>query len=249
MVGELDLSTIERSIQGKDARGTRPYSPEMMVGLLLYGYCVGVFSSRKIERATYEDVAFRVLAGGEHPHFTTVNAFRKEHLKALRGFFLQVLRLCQEAGLVKLGHVALDGTKVQANASRRKAMSYARMLKSELQLTEEIDALLSRAETTDASEDERFGRGQRDEDLPAELQRREDRLQTIREAKKRLETEAAEARARDLRGQAARARDRSETSADPVDRKRAATLAKKRALRHGNWIGCGRQRPRPTEDG
>ena len=229
VLGELDVSAIEARIHEKDARGTRPYSPEMMVALLLYGYCVGVFSSRKLERATYEDVAFRVLAGGEHPHFTTINGFRKEHLGALRSLFLQVLKLCQAAGLVKLGHVALDGTKIQGNASKHKAMSYERMLKSELQLTEEIDALMRRAEEVDSDEDDRFGKGQREEDLPAELHRREKRLEKIREAKARLEAEAAEARARALREQAARARERSETSDDATDRKRAATIAKKKA--------------------
>ncbi len=229
VVGELDLSAIEARIHEKDARGTRPYSPEMMVALLLYGYCVGVFSSRKIERGTYEDVAFRVLAGGEHPHFTTINGFRKEHLGALRSLFLQVLKLCQAAGLVKLGHIALDGTKVQGNASKHKAMSYERMLKSELQLTEEIDALMRRSEEVDSAEDERFGKGQREEDVPAELHRREKRLKKIREAKARLEAEAAEARARALREQAARARERSETSDDATGRKRAATIAKKQA--------------------
>ena len=229
VVGELDLSSIEERIQGKDARGTRPYEPAMMVALLVYAYAVGVFSSRKIARATYEDVAFRVLAGGTHPHFTTINEFRKQHLEALRGLFLQVLKLCQAAGLVKLGHVALDGTKVQANASKHKAMSYERMLKSELQLVEEIKALLKRATDMDAGEDERFGKGQQEEDLPAELQRRESRLATIREAKARLEAEAAQARARALRQQAARAEERSKTSPDVTDRKRAATLATKRA--------------------
>lgn len=230
VVGELDLRVIETRIHAKDARGTRPYAPEMMVALLLYGYCVGVFSSRKLERATYEDVAFRVLAGGEHPHFTTINGFRKEHLDVLRSLFLQVLKLCQTAGLVKFGHVALDGTKVQANASKHKAMSYERMLKTELELTREIEALLDRAEAVDASEDGRFGKGHQDEDLPDELRRRKDRLKTIREAKARLETEAAEARARALREQSARARERSETSEDATSRKRNATIAKNKAV-------------------
>src|SRR5690606_27171147 len=124
--------------------------PNMMVALLLYGYSTGVFSSRKIERATHEDVPFRVLSGGHHPHFTTINAFRKRHLGAFKALFLDVLRLCQEAGLVKLGHVALDGTKIQANASKHKAMSYERMLKTELQLEEEINELTARAADVDS---------------------------------------------------------------------------------------------------
>ncbi len=123
---------IEGRIQARDRRGTRPYDPAMMVALLLYGYCVGVFSSRKIERASFEDVAFRVLAGGQHPDHSRIAAFRKDHLKALRSFFVQVLMLCQQAGMVKLGHVAIDGTKVQANASKHKAMSYERILQTEL---------------------------------------------------------------------------------------------------------------------
>lgn len=229
VIDELDLSAIEARIHEKDSRGNRPFPPQMMVALLLYGYCVGVFSSRRLERATYEDVAFRVISGGEHPHFTTINTFRKDHLGELRSLFLQVLRLCQDAGLVKLGHVALDGTKVQANASKHKAMSYERMLKSELQLKEEIEELLSRAKEADSDEDVRFGEGVRDEDLPAELQRREKRLEKIREAKAKLEREAAEARARALREQAAKASERSDEAADGTERKRAETIAKKKA--------------------
>ncbi|MGH9380414.1 MAG: transposase, partial [Thermoanaerobaculia bacterium] len=111
LLDQLDVTQIERSIRSKDARGTRPYSPAMMTGLLLYAYCVGVYSSRKIERATYEDVAFRILAGGQHPYFTTINEFRKTHLEALSSLFVQVLQLCRRAGLVKLGHVAMDGLR------------------------------------------------------------------------------------------------------------------------------------------
>ena len=121
LVGELDVSAMEAAIQSKDGRGTRPYSPRMMTALLLYAYCVGVFSSRKVERATYEDVAFRVLAGGAHPHFTTVNTFRLEHRDALAGFFVQVLQLCARAGLSTLGHVSLDGSKMPpARANTRR---------------------------------------------------------------------------------------------------------------------------------
>jgi len=223
---ELDISDIHKECQAKDPRGTVPYPPDMMVALILYGYCVGVFSSRKLERATYEDVAFRVLAGDHHPHFTRINDFRKQHLEILKGFFLQVLKLCQKAGMVKLGLVALDGTKIQGNSSKHKAMSYDRMLKTELQLQEEIDFLLVRAADTDKAEDSRFGEGQHEEDLPAELRRREQRLAKIKEAKEQLEAEAAEARARELRQQAARARERAETHESPREKKRAATSAK-----------------------
>ena len=230
LVGELDLSSVEGAVQSKDPRGTRPYSPMMTTALLLYGYCVGVFSSRKLERATYEDVAFRVLCGGNHPDHSRIAKFRRVHLQGLRGLFLQVLKLCQLAGMVKLGHVAIDGTKLQANASKHKAMSYARMVQMERRLQEEIDALLARAEAIDASEDARYGRGCREDDLPAELRRRETRLARIREAKARLEAQTAEARARTLRIQAHRATEKA--GADTVkasERKRAATRAQTQA--------------------
>lgn len=231
VVEELDLRAIEDEIQSRDARGTRPYSPRMMLALLVYGYCRGIYSSRRIARATYEDVAFRVLSAGEHPHFTRINEFRRRHLPAMKWLFLQVLRLCEQAGLVKLGHVALDGTKVQANASKHKAMSYKRMKEEEQRLQAEIDALFERAEQTDAEEDALYGEGEKPEDLPGELRRREQRLVRIREAREALEKEAREARAQDLREQAERAHKRSEESEDEVDRKRAKTLAEKRESR------------------
>ena len=134
LVEVLDLGAIERAIQGKDPRGERPYNPAMMVALLVYGYSTGVYSSRKLSRAIDEQVAFRVLTGGQKPHFTRVSAFRRNHLDALQGLFQQVLRLCMESGLVKLGHIALDGTKIQANASKHKANSYEFMLKLEERL-------------------------------------------------------------------------------------------------------------------
>jgi hypothetical protein len=139
---------------------------------------------------TYEDVAFRYLAGDEHPDHSTISEFRKGQLKTVGEQFVQVLRLCQEAGLVKLGHVALDGSKLQANASKHKAMSYERMKASEEQLQAEVAALLQRAEAVDAAEDEKFGKGRRGDELPAELARRESRLEKIRTAKAALEAEA-----------------------------------------------------------
>ena len=211
LVEQLDLGEIEQAIQSKDARGNRPYSPGMMTALLLYAYSVGVYSSRKIERATHEDVGFRVLAGGQHPYFTTINEFRKTHEGALSSLFVQVLRLCQAAGLVKLGHVAVDGTKVQANASKHKAMSYARMEEAEARLEAQVRELLARAEAVDEQEDARFGEGQREEDLPQELRRREDRLRRLREAKAELEAEAKASRAAALRDQARGARKRAQT--------------------------------------
>lgn len=225
VVRELDLSAIEAPIQEKDPRGERPYDPAMMLALLLYGYCVGVFSSRRIERATYEDVAFRVVAGGQHPHFTRINAFRRTHLTALEGLFKQVLLLCRKAGLVKLGHVALDGTKVQANASKHKAMSYERMQEAERRLEGEIADLMARAEQADAEEDKRFGEGQRDEDLPAELRRRQDRLERIRRAKTELEAEAREVRAARHRELATGCDERAASSETERQRRLNTTLA------------------------
>jgi len=228
VIDELDLSKIELDIQNSDARGERPYNPSMMVGLLLYGYCVGVFSSRKLERATHDDVAFRVLASGHHPHFTRIAAFRKRHLYALRDLFVQVLMLCGKAGLVKLGHVAVDGTKIQGNASKHKAMSYERMLQMELRLEEEVNTLLNQAACVDEADDLHYGKGCREEDLPAELRRRENRLARIRKATSELEAEAKHARARHLREQAQRAQNRAATHDDPIERTRAASVAKNR---------------------
>lgn len=191
VIASLDLSAIEQVYQAKDRRGTQPYDPRMMTALLLYGYCVGVRSSRQLERATWEDVGFRVLAGDQHPDHTRIAEFRRVHLKALQGLFVQVLRLCQRAGLVKLGEVSLDGTKMAAQASKHKAMSHQRMVKREAELKAEIEALLAEAETCDEAEDQRFGKGRRGDELPAELARRESRLQKIQEAKAALEAEAA----------------------------------------------------------
>jgi len=226
---QLDLTPIERKVQSKDHRGERPYSPRMMTSLLLYGYTVGVFSSRKIEQATHGDVAFRVLSAGEHPHFTTVNHFRDTHREALAGLFQQVLDLCMSAGLVKLAHVAIDGTKIKANASKHKAMSADRMEKAEVQLTDEIEALLAKAEEVDAAEDAAYGAGNPEPGLKAEWARRDGRREKIREHLAALKREAAEGRASELRQQAESLR---QTSVDPTvtpnTRAAASTLAKQR---------------------
>jgi transposase len=192
VVSELDLSAITRVHDTSDARGRAGYHPVMMVALLVYAYCMGKPSSRRIERATHEDVAFRVIAGDQHPDHDSIADFRKRHLEALAGLFLQVLRLCQKAGLVKLGHIAIDGTKVKANASKHKAMSYDRMSEAERKLEEQIAQLLADAERIDAEQDVQHGKGRRGDELPAELKRREDRLRKIREAKAALEKEAKE---------------------------------------------------------
>jgi len=230
VVRELDLGAIEASLQAKDPRGERPYSPRMMTALILYAYCAGVFSSRRIERATYEDVAFRVIAAGAHPHFTSVNRFRLDHREALSGLFVQVLQLCAGAGLKTAGHVALDGSKVQANASKHKAMSYDRMKKDEKRLQAEIESLLRRADEADAEEDAEYGVDCRGDEIPEELRHRETRLKRIRELKAELEKEAAKSRAERLRDNAAGLR---ETAADPTapakQRRAASTLAAKAA--------------------
>jgi transposase len=192
VVSALDLSAIYMSYQEKDGRGQAAYAPEMMVRLLLYGYAKGVYSSRKIQTRTFEDVAFRYLSGDQHPDHATIAEFRKRHLEALSGLFTQALLLCSEAGLVKLGHVSIDGTKIKANAGKHKAMSYGRMNETEARLKQEIDALLAAAEKTDAEEDAQYGKGRHGEELPAELQRRESRLKKIGEAKAALEQEAKE---------------------------------------------------------
>ncbi|HEX7679486.1 MAG TPA: transposase, partial [Thermoanaerobaculia bacterium] len=160
LVKELDLTKIYAHYE-KELRGYPPHHPQMMAALLLYGYCVGVPSSRKIERKTHEDVAFRVISGGEHPDHTRVSEFRRIHLNALAEVFMQVLKLCQKAGLVKLGVVALDGTKVKANASKHKAMSYDRMQKDEQRLGEKVAELLTAAEKVDAAEDAEYGTGKK----------------------------------------------------------------------------------------
>jgi len=192
VVSALDLSSIYKSYEEKDGRGQAAYAPEMMIRLLLYGYATGVYSSRKIQRRTYEEVAFRYLSGDQHPDHATIAEFRKRHLDALSGLFTQALLLCAEAGLVKLGHVAIDGTKIKANASKHKAMSYKRMNETEARLKQEIDALLAGAEKIDAEEDAQLGKDRQGDELPDELQRRESRLKKIQEAKAALEKAARE---------------------------------------------------------
>lgn len=189
VVESLDLSAITKRYAGEE-RGYPPYHPGMMVKVLLYAYCIGVASSRKIEKRLCEDVAFRILAANNTPDFRTISDFRKDHLRALAGLFLQVLKLCQKAGLVKLGHVALDGTKIKANASRHKAMSYKRMKEEEARLEAEIAELMKKAEAVDEEEDHRYGKDKRGDELPKEMAFRESRLKKIREAKEALEEDA-----------------------------------------------------------
>ena len=189
VVDQLDLSAITARYE-EERGGGPPYHPRMMVKVLLYGYCTGVASSRRIAQRLHEDIAFRVLAANNTPDFRTISDFRKDHLEALADLFLQVLELCKQAGLVKLGHVALDGTKVRASASKHKAMSYGRMKEKEGQLAAEVAELLRRAGEVDDDEDRRYGKDKRGDELPEELAFRESRLRKIREAKAALEAGA-----------------------------------------------------------
>ena len=186
IVTELNLTAILTTYGGV-TRGNAPYDPRMLVTVLLYAYAVGIPASRQIARELEENVAFRVLAANQRPDFRTISDFCQQHLAALTDLFVQVLKLCQRAGLVKLGHIALDGTKVKANASKHKAMSYGRMVTEEARLTAEVQRLLAQAEVADAQDDAAYGPGRRGDELPAELARREQRLQTIRAAKAVLE--------------------------------------------------------------
>jgi transposase len=190
VVGQLDLTPIHRRCQSADPRGTQPYHPMMMTSLLVYGYCVGVASSRKIEKSTHESVAFRVIAGGEHPDHTRISEFRRVHLNDLADLFVQVLALAKKAHMVKLGNVALDGTKVKANASKHKAMSYDRMEKDAARLRQKVRDLLAAAEATDAQEDAEYGKGHSGDELPEDLRRAETRLARIKQLKAELEAEA-----------------------------------------------------------
>ena len=191
LVDHLDLSAIT-AVYEDDERGYPPYHPVMLTKVLVYAYCVGVFSSRRIQRRLVEDVAFRVLAAGNTPDFRTIADFRKTHLAALNGFFEQVLQVARDLGTLRVGRVALDGSKVKANASKHKAMSYGRMREKRQQLRDEVQQLLAQAEAADAAEDAEYGTDRRGDELPAELQRRESRLKRIREATRALKARAKE---------------------------------------------------------
>lgn len=189
LVNELNLQPILATYGGV-TRGTAPYHPQLLVAVLLYAYAVGIPASRQIAQKLEEDVAFQVLAANQRPDFRTLSDFRKQHLTVLAELFVQVLKLCQRAGLVTLGHIALDGTKVTTNASKHQAMSYGRMGTEEARLEAEVAALLQQAEAADAQDDAVYGPDRRGDELPAELARREQRIQTIRAAKAVLEQEA-----------------------------------------------------------
>jgi len=189
LIDALDLSAITAVYEDED-RGYPPYHPVMLTKVLVYGYCVGVFSSRRIQRRLIEDIPFRVLAAGNEPDFRTIADFRKIHLTALRGLFEQVLQMARDLGALRVGRVAIDGSKVKANASKHKAMSYDRLPKKRQQLRAEVEALLAQAEAADAADDAEYGADRRGDELPAELQRRDTRLQRIREATRALKARA-----------------------------------------------------------
>jgi transposase len=197
VVDQMDLSEILNVYEG-DLRGRPPYHPAMMVKLLIYGYCIGKMSSRKIEEATYDDVAFRVLSCNQQPDHDSIADFRKRHLNELGKLFVQVVELCERAGLVKLGDVALDGTKIKANAAKRKSLTYKELTKGEKELERKIIELLGEAQRIDEEEDRIYGKGKRGNELPEELRKRETRLAKIRELKAELEREAKEAAEKEL---------------------------------------------------
>ena len=241
VVETLDLSAIHASYEAGDGRGQSAYAPAMMVRVLLYGYATGIYSSRKIQAKTFEDVAFRFLSADEHPDHSALAEFRKRHLQALAGLFTQALQLCQKAGLVKLGHVAIDGTKLQANASKHKAMSYARMGEAEQKLKDEIDALLKRAETEDAAEDEKYGKGSSGDGLPAELEA--EARQQAEEKKAAVDARIAERHEQEertgkkIRGAEPKAPD-PDTATPDAKAQRNFTDAESRIMPSGNQKGA-----------
>jgi transposase len=185
---ELDLSALMASYKGE--KGQPPYHPAMMVSLLLYAYAVGIYSSRKITKACVERVDFMAIVALQAPDFHTVSEFRRRHLAPLSALFVQVLKLCAAAGLVQLGHVALDGTKIKANASKHKAMSYGYMKDRETELQAEVDSWLKKAEVADAAEDKAYGADRRGDEMPEWVANKEARLAKLRQAKAELEAEA-----------------------------------------------------------
>jgi transposase len=196
IIEEIDIGEVQR-VYETELRGYPPYHPQMMLKILIYGYCTGVRSSRKISKKCEDDVAFRYLAANNFPKFRAIADFRQRHLAAFQNIFVNVLIICNEAGLVKLSHVSLDGTKIKANASKHKAMSYERMQTEEERLAKEIENLVSEAQQIDEKEDKLYGKNKRGDEIPKELRRRENRLAKIRKAKTELEKRAAKERKKD----------------------------------------------------
>jgi transposase len=190
VMNELDLSSIYAKYERSDGRGLSAYHPVLMARLLLYGYCIGITSSRKIEQATYDSVAFRYLAADQHPDHDTLAFFRQEHVEALADLFVQALRLCQKAGLVKLGNVSIDGTKMKANASTRRSVKHERISEREEHWRAEVARLLSQAQQTDREEERRLSLDPAANQLPDELANAQKRLERLQQAKAELEQEA-----------------------------------------------------------
>lgn len=228
VVQTMDLSAITGKYEKED-RGAPPYHPRMMVTLLLYSYCMGVYSSRRIQKRCERDAAYRVIVGDDVPDFRTISDFRKLHLSELQGLFVEVLKLCAAAGLVKVGLVSLDGAKVKANASRHKAMSYEYMQKEEERLHKEIAELLAKAKSADESDDALHGSDKRGDELPAELSRRKTRLARIQEAKEALETQALEAARTEEAHRDAKDEQRRASGETPRQRKPVDTTPKPKA--------------------
>jgi len=222
-VDELDLAEIEAGYRAS-GKGNLPYHPRLMLKLLVYGYANGVFSSRNIAKACETDIAFRFLAANDPPGPRTLARFRKQHLAAFETLFVQVVQIAQASGLASLGTLAVDGSKIRANASKRKAMSYQRMQQEEKRLRREIHALTNRASDRDAAEDVEFGPEFRGDELPAELARREDRLRVIKAAKKSLEARTREAAAPQVAQEQREAEAREERGEPPKPRKRTLAL-------------------------
>lgn len=226
----LDLSRIRAAYT--EGRGAPPFDPRLMVRILLHGYTTGVRSSRKLEAACVDVVAFRWLAAGTAPDYRSIARFRKRHLSALGHLFVQALALCQAAGMVSLGRVALDGTKMRANASRRKAMSYARMSEKEKILAQEVSDLLGEAEEIDAAEDARYGKNRRGDELPEELTRRETRRAKIAQAKADLEEEARERARAAAKAKAEQRGEDEDEAAERVEAAVATAVPKPKAQRN-----------------
>lgn len=226
----LDLTPFLASYT--EARGFPPYHPRLMLKLLLYGYTTGVRSSRKIEARCHDDVAFRLLSANNAPDFRSIARFRKRHLAALEALFVEVLMLCQRAGMVKMGRVALDGTKIKANASRHKAMSYDRMCASEAKLAAEVAEMMRQAEHVDAEEDAAYGADNRGGDLQGEMARRESRLAKIRKAKADLEQHAKEQAAAKARTKAREGGQDDDVAEQAADRAAAAARPAAKAQRN-----------------
>jgi len=224
---EMDLKPLLGRYRNGDGRGLAAYNPVMMLRLILYGYCVGKRSSRQLEKATYDEVPFRYLAGNQHPDHDTIAAFRKEHLASLGDLFVEVLQLCCKAGMVKVGQVAIDGTKMRANADRNYSFRYNQLSEQEQALQKQVEQMLAEAAQIDAEEDAQYGKGRKPEELPEELRSAETRLAKIREIRQRLQREAEEraAAARKERAESGgkhrnnAARKRFERATQPVEKR------------------------------